>query len=158
MKVPAWLTGLLLALAVAVLWWTSSGDSGGGGGDRAGPWEGPDHPSVPAAVSGPSGVDTRPWDGIDACEDAVLPAELVPVLEDIATDGPYDYPDRDGSRFHNNEGFLPDEDLGYYREFTVETPGLHHRGARRIVTGGWQDPEVWYYTEDHYESFCEFAP
>jgi guanyl-specific ribonuclease Sa len=47
---------------------------------------------------------------------------------------------------------------GYYREFTVETPGLGHRGARRIVTGGEieQDPEHWYYTQDHYQSFCEF--
>jgi len=53
---------------------------------------------------------------------------------------------------------LPDESRGYYREFTVETPGLDHRGARRIVTGGEieQDPEHWYYTQDHYQSFCEF--
>lgn len=108
----------------------------------------------------PAGVDTRPWDDIDACDDAVLPATMIPVVEDIWTGGPYDYPDRDGTRFGNYEGYLPDEDLGYYREFTVQTPGLDHRGARRIVTGGVQesDPDVWYYTQDHYESFCEFAP
>ncbi len=44
------------------------------------------------------------------------------------------------------------EPRGYYREYTVETPGLSHRGARRIVTGG-EPPEVFYYTDDHYDSF-----
>lgn len=117
---------------------------------------GPDEQDWPE----PAGVDTRPWDDIDACDDKVLPATMIPVVEDIWASGPYDYPDRDGTRFGNYEGYLPDEELGYYREFTVETPGLDHRGARRIVTGGAQesDPDVWYYTQDHYESFCEFAP
>lgn len=106
----------------------------------------------------PAGTDTRPWDDIDACTDDILPATMIPVVEDIVDGGPYDY-DRDGITFQNREGFLPDEQRGYYREFTVETPGLDHRGARRIVTGGGEtDPEVWYYTEDHYQSFCEFAP
>ncbi|MFC2592192.1 MAG: ribonuclease domain-containing protein, partial [Corynebacterium matruchotii] len=44
----------------------------------------------------------------------------------------------------------------YYREYTVDTPGLNHRGKRRIVTGGGSetDPDVWLYTQDHYQSFC----
>ena len=147
MKVPAWLTGLLMVLVIAGLWWALSGD-GTVEGVSDGSGEG----------SGPAGVDTRPWDGIDACDDAVLPTTMVPVIEDIEADGPYDYPDRDGTRFRNYEGYLPDEELGFYREFTVQTPGLDHRGARRIVTGGWEDPVVWYYTQDHYETFCEFAP
>lgn len=109
---------------------------------------------------GPVGVDTRSWDDIEACRDDVLPRELEPVTEDIAAGGPYDHPDKDGSTFGNYEGYLPQESRGYYREFTVETPGLSHRGAKRVVTGGPSEtsPEVWYYSDDHYESFCEFAP
>ena len=39
---------------------------------------------------------------------------------------------------------------GYYREYTVPTPGVSHRGARRIVVG--RQGEL-YYTSDHYRSF-----
>lgn len=108
----------------------------------------------------PAGTDTRDWDGIDACRDGILPDELDPVVDDIEIGGPYDYPGRDGTTFGNRETFLPAEEHGYYREFTVETPGLDHRGAKRVVTGGdaETDPDVWYYTDDHYETFCEFAP
>jgi guanyl-specific ribonuclease Sa len=108
---------------------------------------------------GPTGTDTRDWDDIDACRDDVLPPELEEVADDVESGGPFDYPEKDGSTFGNYEGYLPDEARGYYREYTVETPGLDHRGARRIVTGGDGGlPEVWYFTRDHYESFCEFAP
>lgn len=98
---------------------------------------------------------------------SALPAcdELPPQAEDTATDitagGPYDYPDNDNRRFGNYEGLLPDAHSDYYREYTVDTPGLDHRGARRIVTGGGTgtgtDPEVWYYTDDHYDTFCEIT-
>ncbi|WP_202976996.1 ribonuclease domain-containing protein [Ornithinimicrobium flavum] len=116
-------------------------------------------PTQEAGADGPTGTDTRAWDDIDACRDDVLPPELEEVADDVASGGPFDYPDKDGSTFGNYEGYLPDESRGYYREYTVETPGLDHRGARRIVTGGGGgSPEVWYYTQDHYESFCEFAP
>ncbi|PID53289.1 MAG: hypothetical protein CSB46_08995 [Micrococcales bacterium] len=76
------------------------------------------------------------------------------------TRGPFDYPGKDGSTFGNYEGHLPPQQRGFYREYTVRTPGVDHRGARRIVTGGFDqdDPEHWYYTGDHYESFCEFSP
>lgn len=146
-RIP-WLAGLLMVLALAALWWAAPGDDGGDGG--AGTQEG----------AGPTGVETRYWDGIEACRDDLLPSTMTTVVEDILAGGPYDHPDRDGTRFGNYEGVLPDEDLGYYREFTVRTPGLDHRGARRIVTGGGvgDEPDVWYYTADHYESFCEFAP
>ena len=57
------------------------------------------------------------------------------------------------------EGFVvvPQEHSNYYREYTVPTPGRTGRGERRLVTGGGtpQDPDVYYYTWDHYESFCE---
>jgi ribonuclease T1 len=99
-------------------------------------------------------------DGIPDCAVADLPPEAHEVIEDIEAGGPYEYPRNDGVTFGNREGLLPDEDPGYYREFTVETPGADNRGARRIVTGGpdERDPEHWYYTDDHYESFCEFVP
>ena len=98
--------------------------------------------------------------GIPECDVQDLPATALPVIEDIEVGGPYDHPRNDGVRFGNREGILPDEDGDFYREFTVETPGLDHRGARRIVTGGFEetDPEHWYFTGDHYESFCEFDP
>lgn len=98
--------------------------------------------------------------GISECDVLDLPATALPVIEDIEDGGPYDYPRNDGVRFGNREGILPDERGDFYREFTVETPGLDHRGPRRIVTGGPEetDPEHWYFTDDHYESFCEFDP
>jgi ribonuclease T1 len=61
----------------------------------------------------------------------------------------------DGTVFGNRERLLPDQTRGYYREYTVPTPGLNHRGARRIVCGGSQPraPRACYYTADHYASF-----
>lgn len=95
--------------------------------------------------------------GLPTCEVASLPDQADMVVDDILAGGPFEYPDRDGTRFGNYEGILPKESGNYYREYTVETPGLNHRGERRIVTGGGSktDPDVWFYTDDHYESFCE---
>lgn len=74
----------------------------------------------------------------------------------IQQGGPYPY-SRDGITFENREGRLPQKPRGFYREFTVDTPGLNHRGPRRVVTGG-HPPEVYYYTEDHYGSFRRITP
>ncbi|ALC06431.1 hypothetical protein CDES_10265 [Corynebacterium deserti GIMN1.010] len=95
----------------------------------------------------------------DTCSLRELPAEADEVVDDILAGGPFDYPDNDGVRFGNYERILPQESSNYYREYTVETPGLNHRGPLRIVTGGSNetDPDVWYYTSDHYESFCEIT-
>lgn len=95
--------------------------------------------------------------GGETCSLGTLPDEAEDVVGDILIGGPFDYPENDGTHFGNYEGLLPEEHNDYYREYTVDTPGLEHRGARRIVTGGGTetDPETWYYTEDHYESFCE---
>lgn len=79
-----------------------------------------------------------------------LPPEAAETLELIDDGGPYPYPGKDGSTFGNFEGVLPDRQRGYYAEYTVETPGLSHRGARRIIAG---DGGEFYWTEDHYESF-----
>jgi len=70
----------------------------------------------------------------------------------IQQGGPFPYPNKDGTTFYNREGRLPVQSQGYYREYTVPTPGVSHRGARRIVTGG-NPPTVYYLTVDHYDSF-----
>lgn len=114
-------------------------------------------PSPSAGITSPAAQDTV--SGLPACSVAELPNQADLVVDDILAGGPFDYPDNDGTRFGNYERVLPDESGNYYREYTVETPGLSHRGPLRIVTGGATetDPEVWYYTEDHYESFCEIT-
>ncbi|MCB1886893.1 MAG: ribonuclease [Rhodocyclaceae bacterium] len=90
-----------------------------------------------------SGAPARAYPG--------LPAEAVDTLALIRRGGPFPYR-KDGTTFQNREGHLPRKPRGYYREYTVPTPGERTRGARRIVTGG-HPPEVFYYTEDHYRSF-----
>ena len=74
----------------------------------------------------------------------------------IQRGGPYPYR-QDGTTFGNREKRLPQRQRGWYREYTVDTPGLSHRGPRRIVTGG-HPPTEWYYTADHYDSFDQFTP
>ncbi|MBP6599646.1 MAG: ribonuclease [Giesbergeria sp.] len=72
--------------------------------------------------------------------------------------GPFPY-DKDGTVFGNRERLLPAHKRGYYREYTVKTPGSRNRGARRIVCGGQPvTPSVCYYTDDHYNSFRPIAP
>lgn len=83
-----------------------------------------------------------------------LPAEARHTITLIQRGGPFPHR-QDGSVFGNREQRLPQRERGYYREYTVETPGAGNRGARRIITGG-QPPNAWYYTSDHYESFRSF--
>ncbi|WP_243708001.1 ribonuclease domain-containing protein [Luteimonas arsenica] len=85
---------------------------------------------------------------------AFLPPEAHATLALIDRGGPFPHR-QDGSVFQNRERLLPQRPRGHYREYTVDTPGLGHRGARRIVTGG-DPPAEWYYTADHYRSFREF--
>ena len=87
---------------------------------------------------------------------AQLPAEALATVELIRQGGPFPHR-QDGTTFGNREGLLPEAGRGYYREYTVPTPGARDRGARRIVTGG-APPSVWYYTNDHYRSFRPFDP
>ena len=82
---------------------------------------------------------------------ADLPPEARETLRLIARGGPYPY-HRDGVVFKNMERRLPLQQHGYYREYTVPTPGSRDRGARRIIAGE-QPPAVFYYTDDHYRSF-----
>lgn len=85
---------------------------------------------------------------------AFLPAEARDTIALILRGGPYPYRQDDGV-FGNREGHLPRRPYGYYREYTVDTPGADHRGARRIVTDG-DPPKAWYYSDDHYDSFHAF--
>jgi len=67
--------------------------------------------------------------------------------------------EKDGTVFGNRERLLPPFKRGFYREYTVPTPGLRHRGTRRIVCGGQPTkPDVCYYTADHYASFRKIVP
>ena len=85
---------------------------------------------------------------------AELPREARETLALIKKGGPLPY-ERDGAVFGNFEKRLPVKARGYYREYTVPTPGLKHRGARRIVAG--REGE-YYYTDDHYRSFRRIRP
>lgn len=150
---------VLGAAAVLVVWLLvrAAGDGGAVGRDTA---------QVPSrSVTATSGVDgtqrhtsaddatdnaTDPVSGLPWVAESALPAEARDTLALIEAGGPFPYPRNDNQTFLNREGLLPRERRGYYREFTVETPGADDRGPRRIVTGAGGEK---YWTEDHYDSF-----
>ncbi|MFT4191751.1 MAG: ribonuclease domain-containing protein [Comamonas sp.] len=89
---------------------------------------------------------------------AELPRQGRETYQLILAGGPFPY-DKDGSVFGNRERLLPASERGYYREYTVRTPGVRNRGARRIVCGGRpRTPDACYYTSDHYASYRKIAP
>lgn len=122
---------------------TSSGSRTPTAGRTAGPTAGR------AATTRPA-----PADGLDTVRAAELPAEARRVLRLIDTGGPFPY-SQDGGVFGNFERLLPAHQRGWYREYTVPTPGERDRGARRIIAG--QDGTR-YYTADHYDSFARVEP
>lgn len=85
---------------------------------------------------------------------AELPAEARTTHRLILKGGPFPY-SKDGSVFGNRERLLAPKARGFYREYTVKTPGSRDRGARRIICGGKPptEPEACFYTDDHYASF-----
>jgi ribonuclease T1 len=109
----------------------------------------------PVASSARESVPT----GMPTIERADLPPQGKAVLEKIETGATFRH-EKDGSVFGNRERLLPRQTRGYYREYTVRTPGVKHRGARRIVCGGEvpSTPDACYYTEDHYASFKRIVP
>jgi ribonuclease T1 len=88
-----------------------------------------------------------------------LPVQAQETKRLILSGGPFPYA-KDGTVFGNRERLLPAKRRGHYREYTVKTPRSRDRGARRIVCGGERpsEPEVCYYTADHYASFARIAP
>jgi ribonuclease T1 len=120
-----WLAGLLAALALLIT-------------------------GCAAGVLAPTEVERDPESGLEWVDLDQLPAEARRTVELIRAGGPFPYR-KDGATFGNREKLLPLRPSGYYREFTVPTPGEDDRGARRIVTG--DDDRILYYTDDHYQSF-----
>ncbi len=84
-----------------------------------------------------------------------LPAEAAKTWDLIEVGGPFPYPRNDGTTFQNRERLLPQQRSGYYREYTVPSPGSPDRGPRRLVTGA--EKEL-FYTGDHYASFVVVDP
>jgi len=80
---------------------------------------------------------------------ADLPPEARHALRIAKAGGPFSYA-RDGAVFANREARLPRQPRGYYREYTVKTPGAPDRGPRRIIVGRGGE---YYYTDDHYRTF-----
>jgi ribonuclease T1 len=97
--------------------------------------------------STPKSVSTRASSPVPLSS---LPAEAAQTVALIRRGGPFPYPRNDGAFFHNAEHQLPGAPDGYYREYTVPTPGSNTRAARRIIVGAHGE---YYYTGDHYASF-----
>lgn len=92
-------------------------------------------------------------DGLGTVAVGDLPAEARQTLALIREGGPYPY-EKDGTVFGNYERKLPRQRRGYYTEYTVRTPQIRSRGARRIIAGGRDGrPTEFYYTDDHYQTF-----
>lgn len=103
-------------------------------------------PSTADALAPAAPLSSLPTVDVDQ-----LPTQAVTTLRLIADGGPFPYP-KDGATFGNREGLLPPKKSGFYREYTVVTPGSQDRGARRIVAGA---DGSRYWTDDHYNSFSE---
>ncbi len=89
---------------------------------------------------------------------ADLPVQGQQTYALIRQGGPFEY-EKDGVVFGNRERLLPSHKRGFYREYTVKTPGSPNRGQRRIVCGGApRTPDACYYTADHYASFRRILP
>lgn len=146
------LAWMLLAIALVVAWhmWSAR---------DANPIAAPaprdnDASASPPRLSRASPPLAEAASGPTATLPGFLPREARLTIALIQRNGPFPHR-QDGSVFGNREGHLPRQPRGWYREYTVDTPGLDHRGARRIVTGG-QPPREWFYTDDHYDSFRRF--
>ncbi|WP_339095493.1 ribonuclease domain-containing protein [Deinococcus sp. VB142] len=115
--------------------------------------------SIPATPPSSKQTSRDPLSGLRYVNVSDLPREGQQMLTLIAKGGPFRY-SKDGVTFGNREGILPQQARGYYREYTVKTPGESDRGARRIVCGGQPVTSTaeCYYTADHYASFRRIRP
>jgi guanyl-specific ribonuclease Sa len=108
-----------------------------------------DTPDTAMPTAAPTRGPPDRIDGLPVITLEELPPEALETLALIASDGPFPFR-QDGTTFQNRERILPRKPTGYYREYTVVTPGASTRGARRIVAGAAGEL---YYTDDHYASF-----
>jgi ribonuclease T1 len=113
------------------------------------------------AVVASAGVQTRgsaPDGSLTVISVNDLPRHGAQAYELILRGGPFPH-EKDGVVFANRERLLPAQNRGYYREYTVMTPGSRDRGARRIVCGGQaKAPDICFYSDDHYASFRKIVP
>ncbi len=135
------LLGVLLAGGYLVSAIRSDGSAPSGSGPRA---------TASAGRSGSVAAPSQEADGLATVRSADLPPQARQVLGLIEAGGPFPYR-QDGTVFGNVERLLPVHPRGWYREYTVPTPGSGDRGARRIIAGR---DGARYYTADHYESFA----
>jgi len=98
----------------------------------------------------PGSLGTDPDSGRAWVAESALPPQARVTLALIRAGGPFPYPRSDNQVFDNREHLLPPHARGYYREFTVVTPGSDDRGARRVITGSSGEK---YWTDNHYASF-----
>jgi ribonuclease T1 len=106
-----------------------------------------------ACAFAPAALARSTPDGLRVVALSSLPEEARAVHALILKGGPFRY-DRDGVVFANREHLLPAKPRGYYHEYTVPSPGMKSRGARRIICGGAETvPDACYYSDDHYQSF-----
>jgi guanyl-specific ribonuclease Sa len=154
MRRYAW---IIVALAVLALWAWQQRTPSPMVAPAASTTQAPARGEAPRAlppVAGDAAGDTARWP-------AWLPPEAIDTLDRIERGGPFPHR-QDGATFQNREHLLPPRPRGYYREYTVGTPGSRDRGARRIVSGGGTPgnsrPLEYFYSDDHYRSFRHFTP
>jgi ribonuclease T1 len=148
-RLPGWVVVALVVAALALVWGLtrSGGDPGAGPSAAVATRSSTGAPGTGGGGT-PSGRAT-PVSGLPTVAESALPDEADTTLALIRAGGPFPY-EEDGGVFGNRERILPRQPGGYYREYTVETPGEGDRGPRRIIGGA--DGDL-YWTTDHYASF-----
>jgi len=147
------IVALLVVLVLAgAQWWNNRSST-----DGSRPASAPAASRTPVASPRTSAPSAS---GLPPCP--ALPREVAGAVAAAPDDGPYLRPRDDGGVFGNRERLLPAKPSGYYREYTVRSPRDRFPGPRRLITGGQArlgaEPASWFYTADHYESFCELRP
>jgi ribonuclease T1 len=146
-RLPSWVV-LALVVGALVLWALARNGSGEA---LDPPAAVPSQSATTDRSSGTSSPSRRstPESGLATIAESALPDEADTTLALVRAGGPFPY-EEDGGVFGNRERLLPRHPGGYYREYTVETPGEGDRGPRRIIAGA--DGDL-YWTSDHYASF-----
>jgi ribonuclease T1 len=143
--VAAGVSLLVLVLVAVLVGLLGRGDPGAGSGTPGATSSG----RSSSATTATRGRDAETGPPLVALAD--LPRQAQETVARIEAGGPFPYA-QDGVTFANREGRLPTHPRGWYREYTVRTPGENDRGPRRIVTG--DHDRLLFYTADHYATFA----